>query len=449
MRGPGGKSTQRLYRLEAGSAKAMRSPAFVPLLLTLLVAAAPAHAQGTLSEAARALDTDPVYVDPDAERALTDAEVGRLRDAIREQEAGPLYLVVLPQSAADEAGGDPSNALREIAQELREPGTYAGVIGDSFRAGSVGVDVPASELARESLDARATEGTVAVLSDFIERVGEARTGSGGSSGGGGGSEGGGGFPWFLVLLIGLPLAALGLSARRRRKREQEYERAQLEEVKQVAREDLVALGDDIRALDLDVELPDADPEGKQHYNQAVERYTEAEQALDRAQRPEDIEPVTSALEEGRWAMVAAKEELAGRQAPERRPPCFFDPRHGPSVGDVEWAPPGGQPRPVPVCAADLQRIEDGLDPESRHVPMDGQMVPYWAAGPAYMPWAGGFFGGGLIPGLFLGSLLSGGMFGGGMVEDPTGGGDFGDFGGGDLGDFGGGDFGDFGGGGDF
>ncbi len=425
----------------------MRLPAFVLLLFaSLVVAAAPAHAQSTLSEAARALDSDPVYVDPDAERALTGSEAERLRDAIREDGAGPLYLVVLPQSAADEAGGDPSNALREIAQELREPGTYAGVIGNSFRAGSVGVDVPASELARESLDARSTDGTFAVVSDFIGRVGEARSG-GGSGSGGGSSNGGGGFPWFLLLLIGLPVGALALSSFRRRKREQEHERAQLEDVKQVAREDLVALGDDIRALDLDVQMPDVDPEGKQHYNQAVERYTEAEQALDRVQRAEDIEPVTSALEEGRWAMTAAKEELAGREAPERRPPCFFDPRHGPSVGDAEWAPPGGQPRPVPVCAADLQRIQDGLDPESRQVPMDGQMVPYWAAGPAYMPWAGGFFGGGLLPGLFLGSMLGGGFgFGGGMMGDPTGGGDYG---GGDLGDFGGGDFGGFGGGGDF
>jgi hypothetical protein len=422
----------------------MRFLAPMTLLALLLAVAAPAHAQGTLSEAAQALDSDPVYVDEGAERALTDSEVERLRDQIRERGAGPLYLVVLPESAGDEAGGDPSNALREIAQELGEPGTYAGVIGNSFRAGSVGVDVPASELARESLDARGTDGTFAVLSDFIARVGEARSGGGGASGGGGG--GGGGFPWFLALLIGLPLAAIALGRRRQHKREQEYERAQLEEVRQVARDDLVALGDDIRALDLDVQMPDADPEAKQHYGQAVERYTEAEQALDRVKRPEDIEGVTSALEEGRWAMTAAKEELAGRQAPERRPPCFFDPRHGPSVGDVEWAPPGGQPRPVPVCAADLQRVQDGLDPESRQVPMDGQMVPYWAAGPAYMPWAGGFFGAGLLPGLFIGSMLGGGfgMFGG--AGDAMGGGDFG---GGDLGDFGGGDFGDFGGGGDF
>lgn len=65
-------------------------------------------------------------------------------------------------------------------------------------------------------------------------------------------------------------------------------------------------------------------------------------------------------------------------------------------------------------------------------------------GPAFAPWAGGFFGAGLLPGLFVGSMLGGtfGCFGYpdaayGGAEDPVGG-DFGDFGGGDFG--GGGDF---------
>jgi hypothetical protein len=393
-------------------------------------------------------------VDQDAERALSEREQARLRDLIAESDAGPIYIAVLPASARDEAGGDPTAGLREIARQLREPGVYAAVIGDSFRAGSLGADVPASNLARESLDAHATDGTYAVLADFARRVGDVRAGAG-SSGDGAADRGGGGFPVVLLLLLALPLAAFALSRRRRRKREEEYARAELEEVKQVAREDLVALGDDIRALDLDVQMPDADSEERTHYGQAVESYTQAAQALDRVRRPEDIERVTSALEEGRWAMSAAKAELAGREAPERRPPCFFDPRHGPSVDEVEWSPPGGQPRAVPVCAADLQRVHDGMDPEARHVPVGGQMVPYWQAGPAYLPWAGGFFGGGLLPGLFIGSILGGGMglFGGAAAGEAFaseggdfGGGEFGDFGGGD---FGGGDFGDFGGGGDF
>ena len=105
---------------------------------------------------------------------------------------------------------------------------------------------------------------------------------------------------------------------------------------------------------------------------------------------------------------------------------------------MDWAPPGGEPRPVPVCAADAARIHDGLEPESREVLVGGERRPYWAAGPAYAPYAGGFFGafGGLLPGLLLGSMLSGPMFGGGGQDDAGGG--FGDLGGG--GDFGGGGF---------
>ncbi len=433
----------------------MRLRYLVLAVVASLVVAAPAQAQDTLASAAQALRDNPVYVDPDAERALSEREQARLRGVISDSGAGPMYIAVLPASARDQAGGDATAALREIARDVREPGVYAGVVGDSFRAGSLGTNVPASDLARESLDAKGPDGTYAVLADFVRRVGDARAGGGSSGNGRGG--GGGGFPFLLLLLLGVPLAAIALSRRRQRKREQEHARAQLEEVKQVARDDLVALGEDIRALDLDVQMPDVDPEGRQHYNQAVERYTDAEQALDRVQRPEDVERVTSALEEGRWAMSAAKAELAGGEAPERRPPCFFDPRHGPSVDNVEWAPPGGQPRPVPVCAADLQRINDGIDPEARLVPAGGQMVPYWQAGAAYMPWAGGFFGGGLLPGLFIGSVLGGGMglMGGAMMDDAFaadggdfGGGDFADFGGGgDFGGFGGGDFG--GGGGDF
>jgi hypothetical protein len=431
----------------------MRMRMALSVVAATLVAAAPAHAQAPLTNAADQLRQSPVYVDPDAERALSGAEADRLRRLISKEGAGPMYVVVLPASVTNEAGGDPSAALRDIAQDLGEPGTYAGVIGDSFRAGSVGVDVPASELARQSVEEHAPGGTMAVLEDFVKRVGDARAG-GGSSGDGGGGGGSGGFPLFLLALIGLPLLVIGLGRRRRRRREQEMARAELEQVRQVAREDLIALGEDIRALDLDVQMPDANTRAKDHYNQAVECYTTAEQRLDRARHPDDVEPVASALEEGRWAMEAAKAELAGREAPERRPPCFFDPRHGPSVADVDWAPPGGQPRPVPVCAADLQRIKDGVEPESRYVPVGGQMVPYWAAGPAYMPWAGGFFGGGLLPGLFLGSMLGGGGFFGGGFGDGVYAGDGGDFGGGDfggadLGDFGGGDFGDFGGGGDF
>ena len=151
-------------------------------------------------------------------------------------------------------------------------------------------------------------------------------------------------------------------------------------------------------------------------------------------------------------MASAKARLEGETPPERRPPCFFDPRHGPSSRDVMWSPPYGEEREVPACAADALRVEEGEEPHTREIDWQGRRVPYWQAGGAYGPFAGGLFGGfggGLLPGLLIGSMLGGAMNPGMAYGQDAG--DGGGFGGGDFGggDFGGGGFGggDFGGGG--
>jgi hypothetical protein len=420
----------------------MRLLAFTFVLFLMLVGSA--GAQGKLERAAETLELDPVYVDPDAQRALSDDEAEDLRRTIDDSGGMPIYIAVLPADAAREAGGDADAAVRELATTVHEPGAYAAVIGDSFTAAATDPfpEGRAGELAAQALQAERENGTAAVLENFVQRVADEPTDGSSSAGG---SDDGGGFPLILVVLVALVVGVFGVSRVRRRRRAQD----ELEQVKAVAREDLIALGDDIRELDIDVEMPDIDKETKKHYGLAVERYQEADEAWSQARRPGDMERVTSLLEEGRWAMTAAKAKLAGEAVPERRPPCFFDPRHGPSVEDVEWAPPEGQPRDVPVCAADAQRIRDGLEPYARRVNVNGESVPYWNAGPALTPWAGGFYGSGLVPGLFVGSLLGGG-FGDPTVDEAAA--DHGDFGGGDFGggDFGGGDFGGGGfGGGDF
>jgi hypothetical protein len=259
--------------------------------------------------------------------------------------------------------------------------------------------------------------------------------------------------WLLLAVAGA--AVLGFVLLRRRRRA-EIEQGELATGKAVAQEDLLALADDIRTLDLDVELPNADPGAKESYGRAVDAYQRADRAYDTARRPQDLGGVSSALEEGRYEMASAKARLAGREPPERRPPCFFDPRHGPSQRDVFWTPPGGEPRLVPVCAADAVRMEEGDEPDQREVLVDGQRRPYWQV-PALTPYSSGFygmFGPGLFPGFLLGSLFAGDGFAGDAHAD-TGdsggesdgglgeGADGGDWGGGDWGgggDFGGGDF---------
>ncbi|MEP6955060.1 MAG: hypothetical protein ABI950_13455, partial [Solirubrobacteraceae bacterium] len=233
------------------------------------------------------------------------------------------------------------------------------------------------------------------------------------------------------------------------------EAAQADELRRIANDDIVALGDDVRAIDLDIEMPDADPKARDDLGVALDRYDRAQLALKSARRPEDFAPVSEALEEGRWAMESAKARLAGRTPPDRRPPCFFDPRHGPSTRDVEWSPDGYQAREVPACEADAVRIESGDEPMTREVELGGRRMPYYA-GPGWMgPYSGGYYGGfggfgaGLFGGMILGDLMGDG-FGGGSAYGADGGGGGGDFGGGGFGggDWGGGDFGG-GGGGDF
>ena len=263
---------------------------------------------------------------------------------------------------------------------------------------------------------------------------------------------------FVILAVVAVVMAFFVLRQRRR------ETAELTAVKREAEGDLLELGDDIRALDVDVEMADVDAATRGDYERALEAYERADRELKAARAPDDLERVSAALEEGRYAVASVRARLAGEPLPERRPPCFFDPRHGPSVRDVEWAPPGGVPRAVPACAADAQRVEEGEEPDVREFVVGRRRVPYWDAPPMYGPYAGGFFSPfGFFPGLLIGAMLTppviveggdGGEGGdegdGGDAGESEAAGDYGegdygegDFGGGDLGggDFGGGDFG--------
>jgi hypothetical protein len=251
--------------------------------------------------------------------------------------------------------------------------------------------------------------------------------------------------------------------------------ADLDAARRAAEEDVTRFGEELQRLDLDVKMAAVDEGMLQDWQRALDSYEAAKRSLELVQRPEDVRHVTSALEDGRYAVACVRARREGRPLPQRRPPCFFNPSHGPSTTDVDWAPPGGQARRIPVCGADADRVAQGAEPDVRTVPMGPGRVPYWQAGPAYSPWAMGYFSSyamsGLLPGFLLGSLLStswdGGMvdgfgYDGGYAGDDDGGydggydgGDSGYDGGDDIdasgggGGFGDGGFGDFGDFGDF
>ena len=267
----------------------------------------------------------------------------------------------------------------------------------------------------------------------------------------------------VIAIAGVAFAGVVYLLVQRRGRAAE-ESAEFRDVRATVEEDLVALGEALGALNVGVEGPGAEA-ARDDYARALDYYDRASRALERARVPDDIGRVTAAIDEARFSIARAEARLEGRPLPERRPLCFFDPRHGPSTRDVEWTPAAGAPRLVPACEADALRIEEGREPASREVLVGDRFVPYWQAPAFYGPWAGGFFAGfgGLLPGLLIGTALgshlgseeggsegdSGDDSGDGEGDSGEGGSGEGDFAGEDYtsGDFGGGDFGggDFGG----
>jgi hypothetical protein len=390
-----------------------------------------------------------LYVDPEAleEFAANDIEIDQAaQDAVSETLEGastptPIFLAVMPSSAE-------STRVLDLAQATDEAGTYVVMLSPDARVDAISNEVPTADARRVADEAvNNSDGDFDefgnLLVEGLEDVDAGgSTGTDGSSGGD--SDGGSGWvPLGIIAAVG----GGGFLLYRRNKRNKE--RAELEPVRAALDEDVTAYGEELAELDLDLRTPGAAPaEAQQEYARALDLYETAKTAATKVERPTDLQPVTSTLDEGRWLLACVRARLAGEEPPERRLPCFFDPRHGPSVEDVQWAPPGGALRDVPACAADATRIKDGLDPDVRLVPVGGgERRPYWDAGPAWGGWAGGYYGGflpGILWGTVLGSSMSGWGAGGYYAGGDAGGGDGGGF---DSGGGGGFDGGGWGGGG--
>ncbi|MFI8432932.1 hypothetical protein ACIGJO_04190 [Streptomyces sp. NPDC079020] len=426
--------------------------AAVVFALVPAASAAPAAPAATINDAAQELRKDPVYVDPGARDQLSTSQEKALENKITDADK-PVFVAVLPATPAFPAEG----LLQTLRAETGITGVYAVRLGDGFNAGADPQVMPTRAVQNLSaaVKAPATDtGTAAQLNAFVDSAVEQARGSAPASWSGGGTDNGG-FPAGGLIALGAVAVAGGAGAyaiaRRNRRRKEEEERAALDKLRVVVDEDITAYGETLERLDFHPAEKGADDAMRADYERALDSYESAKFRMEQARHPSDVRPVTQSLEDGRFSLAVLDARRTGKPLPARRPPCFFDPRHGPSVADVLWTPSGGTAREVPVCGADEVRLREGEDPMSRTVDVgDGRRRPYWEAGPAYGPWAGGYFGGGLLPGLLVGTML------GSMLATPAyageyGGGDFGTGAGGDWGggDFSGSDFGSsgFGGGG--
>jgi hypothetical protein len=321
-------------KLRAGSRRRFTVAVAVCMALGLLPDAASA-AGSTAREVAAALPKDPVYVADSQRRLLTIPERGRVRLRIARLDIGRIQIAVVSPRSAQRAGG-----LNELANAVDQamPGRRGALIlttGSVFHViTSHAVVGPTVAALRTAVESNRRGGLDAQLLAAVEGIAEVDPGASadpnaaipGVPSSTPGPEPddvaddiGDSFRLGVLVVaaaVALPfvLGALALLLAWRRRREAAEDREQLE--RGGAREELITLGEEIQALDLDVEMPNASAHGRDEYERALKLYDRANQLLSKND-PSEVElyEARRSLEEGRRRVAAAREALAAGGAP--------------------------------------------------------------------------------------------------------------------------------------
>ena len=398
------------------------SAGLLPALLTLAGGSA-AHAtdrgdvDAYLRQVARAGARPGGYVDPAvvAQGMLSSQQADTVLAQARLQRSA-LHVFVLPveRLRVDQAGVTgahlayrPPALVARLHRLVGKPGTYAVLTsaptqraGQSFYAyqwpGS-GPSYAVGAAVRRAIACCAPD-YHSMLRRFV--VLSSRTRSGGGSGSGSlpppgftdeASSGSSGMPGLLAVgVLGLILAAgVGVVATiagrgsRRTGTPAGLTSANVAELR-------APLGEEIEQMRQQISVADTSTPTTAPDDPGARRVAAARVALDQAHArlalmvsPADARAVTSALADARYEVAAALAVREGRPVPERTPPCFVDPRHGPSVTTRAY-PPAGLTTPVPVCAACDASLAAGSAPPARSLLFNGtRMYPWTAYGPAW------------------------------------------------------------------
>ena len=180
----------------------------------------------------------------------------------------------------------------------------------------------------------------------------------------------------LVLLLGSVPVRRALS----RRRQAELDALEAFRVnRRIADDDVTVFGEQVAELHVDTLTTELDDDMREDYEAALTAYEQAKQRLRTAASVSDVAGVTTVLEDGRWARACLLARRDGRDLPQRREPCFFNPQHGPAVTDRTWAPPNGVSREIAVCGADARRLEAGEAPDVRLVRVGDRLVAWYEA----------------------------------------------------------------------
>ena len=292
----------------------------------MAVAASPAHADSHTEAAAKALEADPVYVHPRAADRLTVPEQGRVRLQIVESAIGRVKVAVVPADVAAPSGGAQGFA-NHVARDIGLRGTLIVVAGPAYWAitSYPNSDAAAAAL-RSAVNARDNDRLVDELVPAIRRIGRIDPGPsadpeqvqpGSPAGDVPNADDflddiGDAFKLGVLIVAGavalpfiLGAVLLAVRARRRRARDREVREAG----EKSADDELIELGEDIRSLDLDTEMPGASRAALAEYEQAIVRYDQANDLLAGDPSEYKVEQAQAAIAAGRRHVAAARERL--------------------------------------------------------------------------------------------------------------------------------------------
>ena len=295
----------------------------------LLAGAGAAGASEYSKRLAKLVEREVVYVDPKARPKVSVAEAGRLRLRIVDRAPGRIKIAVVPESRAQDEGGA-SGLGSAIGRDLDFRGALMVVAGNSvFTLTSHPGDQQAVAAVTEAFQRNQGNRPRQLLA-AVNGIAAADPGPSADLPGRSGPAGappnpvdfddGGVFDAvddairvttiiiaavFIVPLLAF-LTWLFLRARRSRREaagDVDFAQEQL-------RDDLIALGDEIRAIEVDASMPGVNAMGVADYEAAVQQYDRANFALERSEQNERyLGEARAALKEGQRRISDAKVRL--------------------------------------------------------------------------------------------------------------------------------------------
>src|SRR4051812_49580239 len=99
-----------------------------------VIPAGVARAGSQVDAAVQALRSSPIYSAPGAQLGLSSADRSRVERAIAQEQPGPVYVAVLPDSARSETGGETNEPGRASGPTRTRPRPHVGRPGPPRRA---------------------------------------------------------------------------------------------------------------------------------------------------------------------------------------------------------------------------------------------------------------------------------------------------------------------------